>query len=57
MKNEELLKLYQDQNLRITCLEEEIKDLKELVTYLQNQINDLNDRTYASTASIGISYT
>lgn len=57
MKNEELLKLYQDQNLRITCLEEEIKDLKELVAYLQNQINDLNGRTYASTASIGISYT
>lgn len=57
MKNEELLKLYQGQSLRITCLEEEIKDLKELVAYLQNQVNDLNDRTYVSTASIGISYT
>lgn len=57
MKNEELLKLYQGQSLRITCLEEEIKDLKELIAYLQSQINDLNDRTYAGTATIGVSYT
>lgn len=55
MKNEELLKLLQSQNLRIASLEEEIEDLKELVSYLQSQINGLNDRTYAGTVVIGAS--
>lgn len=56
MKNEELLKLYQGQSLRITCLEEEIKDLKKLVAYLQSQINDLSP-IYDRSTTVGISYT